>query len=68
MSYLFIMKKNTLSDEYHYAMECQAFSLFRKKLIEVKYLSNVNTYKFANLMNTIDIESLKTCLYLSKNI
>lgn len=42
-------------------MECQAFSIFRNKLIEEKYSSNVNTYKFGKLINTstIDIDSLK---------
>lgn len=40
-------------------MECQAFSIFRNKLIEEKYSSNVNTYKFGKLMNTIEIDSLK---------
>lgn len=39
-------------------MECQAFSLFRNKIIKENYFSNVNTYK-GNLLNTIDIDSLK---------
>ena len=61
--------KNTLGDEYHYVMECQAFSLFRNKLIEEKYSTNVNTYKFGNLMNTNDIDSLKKLsIFVKKNI
>lgn len=41
-----LCNKNTLDDEYHYVMECQAFSLLRNKLIEEKYSTNVNTYKW----------------------
>lgn len=41
-------------------MERQAFSLFRNKLIEEKYSTNVYTlYKFGNFMTTIDIDLLK---------
>lgn len=61
-----LCNKNTLGDEYHYVMECQAFSIFRNKLIEEKHLSNVNTY-FGNLMNTIGIDLFKkNCPYLLK--
>lgn len=54
-----LCNKNTLGDEYHFVMECRAFSIFRNKLIEEKYSSNVDTYKFGKLMNTIEIDSLK---------
>lgn len=53
------MQKHTLDDEYDYVMECQAFTLFYKKLLEEKCSSNVNTHKFENLMNIIDIYSLQ---------
>lgn len=51
-------------------MKCQAFTLFYKKLLEEKCSSNVNTHKFENLMNIIDIYSLQNIdhIYLKKNI
>lgn len=64
---LHVCNKTTLGDEYHYVMKCQAFSIFRNKLIEEKYSSNVNTY-FGNLMNTIGIDSLKTLSIFVKKI
>lgn len=59
-----LCNKNTLGDEYHYVVECHAFSLVRNKLIKEKYLSSRNTYKFGNLMNT----TLKNLSIFVKNI
>lgn len=59
-----LCNENTLGDEYHYVVECQAFSVVRNKLIKEKYLSSRNTYKFENLMNT----TLKNLSIFVKNI
>lgn len=48
-------------------MECQTFPLVRNKLTDEKYLTNVNTYTFGNLTNTVHIDLKKTCPYLDKN-
>lgn len=46
-----ICNNNTLGDEYHYTMESQA-CLVCNKLFNENFLSNVNTYKLTNLINT----------------
>lgn len=46
--------KNTLGYKYRYVVECRIFSFVRNKSIDEKYSTNVNTYKFGNVMNTID--------------
>lgn len=40
-------------------MECQTFSLVRNKLTYEKYSTNVNTYTYRNLANTVHIDFLK---------
>ena len=60
--------RKNIGDEYHYIMECTYFSNERKILLPSRFHKNHNTFKFNELMNSGNIETLKSLSRLIKKI
>ena len=58
--------RKSIGDEYHYIMECTYFSNERKILLPSRFHKNHNTFKFNELMNSGNIETLKSLSRLIK--
>jgi hypothetical protein len=60
---------NKIGDEYHYSMECMAFTELREKVLPYRYyFVRPNTLKFGNLMSTINYRHQKDLAYLFQKV
>ena len=57
-----------IGDEYRYIMECTYSSNERKRMLPSRFHKNHNTFKFKELKNSGNIETLKSLSRLIKKI
>jgi hypothetical protein len=60
---------NILEDEFHFLLECQMYSEYRKKYIKPYYWRNPNIPKFISLLNSSNKQEIKNlAVYVYKSV